>query len=101
MSRVVYKYLLQPLTTTTLSVPAGACVRHIGEQHGGLFAWIEHPSVVAPESPLTWLKLTVIGTGQTVPEPGRYVGTVTVPVLLQGLFVWHVYDTTPPTVPES
>ncbi len=98
MGRVVWKYPLIPtgadwVAQPVVPSPATARVLCVGEQDGGLLAWIE----VDPAGALGPLSLIVRGTGHNFDADGsRYVGTAFV-----GPFVWHVYEASTTPTPEA
>ncbi len=69
-------------------MPAGAVVLHVGIQHRILTLW----ALVDPDAAPSIRRFAVVGTGRPAPEDheGRHVGTV-----IEGLFVWHVFEESP------
>ena len=81
----IYKYPILP--STTISMPRGAVIRHVGEQSGTVYVWAE----VWDDRPDVTRRFCVVGTGAEAPvcvAPAKFIGTVQ---MKSGL-VWHVYD---------
>ena len=79
--RTIYKFALA--SSGHVEASADAQIRHIGEQNGTLFAWIE----VDPSKDIRSYRYRVVGTGHDIPEDLPYVDTVNMP----SGFVWHVF----------
>lgn len=86
MSRTIFKYPIT-LGLTTMSLPHGAIVRHVGvDPNEQLCLWAEidqsYPSSSTPRT--FW----VLGTGSLIPDDAiLYLGTFS-----QGPLIWHVYE---------
>jgi hypothetical protein len=81
--RVVYKFPLM-FGQQTILMQAGAKLLHAAAQHGRWMLWAE----IDPEAPLAGRMIGFVGTGDRAIEPGwQHITTV-----LDGDFVWHVYD---------
>lgn len=86
----IYKYPLPINSTTHISMPAGAIVRHIGcDPAGEPCLWAE----VDTDHPMENRIFHVMGTGHPCPEfaydghpRDRFFGS-----FVQGVFVWHVF----------
>jgi hypothetical protein len=81
----LYKYTLKPQGLTDLALPAGAIVRHVGEQYRVLHLWAEVDPAAAVEARAFYAAFT----GQEAPPGGSFIGTV---VYSGGDFVAHVYE---------
>lgn len=86
MSRTIHKYDL-PFASTKIPMPQGARVLHFGRQDGLLRVWAEGDLA----APFVERAFAVVGTGDPVPDIGRYVGTVPGDRSPD----WHLYETTP------
>ena len=81
----IWKWPLELTRDQTIAAPAGTRLLAVGDQGGRLMVWGE---VVVDHADRVRIDLAIYGTGHALPDnPGRYLGTV-----LQGAFVWHVYD---------
>lgn len=81
--RVVYKYELWPWQNT-YNVGANPIVRHVDEQNGKAFMWVEQDV-----SGVATVDILVVGTGVAFDGFGRFVGTV---MLRDEGLVLHVYE---------
>lgn len=74
-------------TVRSVAMPAGSIIRAVGvQQEGEACVWVESPD----DTGLRDLrKFLVVPTGDSVPDPGVYLGTVS-----DDPFVWHIYDVT-------
>jgi hypothetical protein len=83
--RTIWKYELAPMGVTSLDMPAGSLVLHVGEQLGVPVLW----ALVEPSREIERRTVRVYGTGHPITADGlgRYVGTVQ---MASGL-VWHVF----------
>jgi hypothetical protein len=83
--RTVYKYPLSIVDAQTVLIPSGATFRHVGLDPGGkLCVWAEVDTKNRSVSKTFYL----VGTGNPIPDtPVRFLGAV-----VQGPFVWHVYQ---------
>lgn len=91
MSEVIYKFPLQPLgetAVTVLTLPSGALLRAAAMQHGQLCLWMQVNRNNAPQA----RTFQVVGTGQPIPGNANFIATVQ-----DGSFVWHVFEILPPT----
>lgn len=87
MTTRIFKYPLAITREQTLQIPQRAkilCVQLQGDI--GLSLWAQ----VDDAEPVEAREIRVYGTGHEIAAPGTlaYVGTV-----LQGPYVWHVYET--------
>lgn len=91
--KTIYKYPIDITDRQNVSMPHGAILRHVGlDPTGALCLWAE----VDTENARQTMTIRVYGTGHTLTEAGRHLGSVT-----QDEFVWHVYEVTSrPAVPS-
>ena len=64
-------------------MPYGASILHVGVQDAQLYVWAE----VNTTAPLVDRHFHIAGTGHPIPVGLHFVGSV-----MDGPFVWHVYD---------
>jgi hypothetical protein len=84
MVSVMYKYQMsRGCEVEAFSMPKGTVVRHVDMQRGVLCLWAEVPPDSGP--PSEERRFTVVRTGR--PAEGVYVGTV-----MEGAYVWHVFE---------
>jgi len=84
----IYKYPLNIDDEQEVSMPLGAEILTVQLQHGRPHLW----AVVDDEQPnMCARKLVIIGTGNPMPEVGRYINTFQ---SVNGGFtlVWHVFE---------
>lgn len=85
-TRTIWKFPIDLADTITVPMPEGAKVLHVGTQQD----WV-HPTClwaeVDPDAPMVDRLFTFRGTGWTLGDVGRYVGTVH-----NDPFVWHIYE---------
>lgn len=82
--RAIFKYPLELSKLSRLKAPRGARLRHVGEQHGGLFVWLE----VDPDAPPVVYTFRIFCTGEPLAiDTDRPARTVQ---MASGL-VWHVF----------
>ena len=67
-----------------VSLPPYTNMRHFAYQHAVATIWAEVPE--ESMGPLFDFQLTIIGTGEGIPENGRHVKT-----WMQKEYVWHAY----------
>lgn len=85
--KVVFKYPLE-LGATTISLPSGTEILHVGEQDEELRLWALLPTSYETGSSRVFI---VLGTGHTCARKIiAHVGTVKI-----GAFVWHVFEVEP------
>lgn len=95
----VYKYpLYVPMKNsgsplTDILMPKNAKVVHVGLQEGVVTIWaeVDDDALQAAVSGREWdgRRFAVYGTGDTIPDDDAvHVGS-----LMDGIFVWHVYET--------
>lgn len=83
--KTIWKFLVDP-NGSSISLPRGAIVRHVGVQYGEVFIWAE----VDPEAKKELRQFRAYGTGHKLPpDPGRYIGTF---LLAGGSLVFHFYE---------
>lgn len=85
MRRVIWKFQLHIMERQQVFMPVPAtplCVQMQGERP---CLWVE----VDPNNPMGNVELTIVGTGQVVPEGSRYVNTF---LMNDGVLVFHVYE---------
>lgn len=89
MSVVIWKFELDPFIPG-ISMPAGAKLLYVGTQSGEhMRVWAE----VDPEAPRVFRRVVVVPTGNEVPHPLTYVGSVQMLVGPRNMeLVFHVYD---------
>lgn len=80
----IYKYPLQISDEQMISMPRRSIIRFVGPQDGVLCLWAEVP---ADEDRFVGRTFYIHGTGHTIPQGRRYVGSAVMPP-----FVWHVYE---------
>jgi hypothetical protein len=80
----IYKYPFAIESKTSISVPSGHVVMHVGLDPAGVpCVW----ALVEPEAPKIDIAIWVVGTGHDVPEEAcRHVGS-----FVQSAFVWHIF----------
>lgn len=83
----IHKFSFKVDDTVKVALPNGAVIRHVGKQGGPpghLTLWAE----VNPDKPTVERTLFVRGTGHPLPDGAiSFLGTV-----MDGPFVWHVYE---------
>lgn len=82
--KVVFKYALTGVETS-ISLPPGAEVIHVGAQRDSVCLWV----LQEPQAPQTVdRKFFIVGTGHhEVAQGMRHVGSVVLPA-----YVWHVFE---------
>lgn len=86
--RTVWKYQVSATSVETyLTIPRGAKALSAQGQNNTPTVWFE----LDPFAPTERRCFAVVGTGQHVPDGGRYVGTCQT---FGGLLVWHIYEVT-------
>lgn len=84
MARQVWKYTLERFGPSSLSVPIGAEILSVQVQGASVAMW----ALVDPSAPLVVRSFLLAGTGHDLPDGGLvHRGTV-----LDGVFVWHVFE---------
>lgn len=84
--KTVYKYQITPGGITTISMPDGAKIVHVGvDWIGSVCMW----AYVDTQQPSVDRKFIITGTGHELGDVERYVGTV-----IQRPFVWHIWEVT-------
>lgn len=83
--RTIHKYNLSQ--GQTFKLPVGSKLLHIAMQAGSICAWFEVDAVGETTEKRSFV---IVGTGHMVPEGTSHVGTV-----LDGIFVWHIYEDKP------
>jgi hypothetical protein len=84
---VIWKYPLQG-TRMEIEMPVGARLLAVQMQGTDPYLW----ALVNPENQRTRRRIAIYGAGHQMPaDPGRYVGTFQVTLLL-GDMVFHVFD---------
>ncbi|HET9144116.1 DUF7352 domain-containing protein [Actinophytocola sp.] len=71
-------------------LPAGAVVRHVGEQRGNITLWFESDFDLMDRKDSEGLesrRFLIRGTGHPIPDGVAYLGTVPM-----ASFVWHVFE---------
>ena len=97
MNKVVHKYPLHVGKVQQLEVPVGAKVLSVQVQGSSLCLWALVNA--DPEGRKRMIRVAVLATGQEVKESIKdwdYVGTA---MMMDGLFVWHVFTATNPSIP--
>lgn len=84
--KAIYKYRLQPATTSFVSMPAGARLLHVGDQFGDLLVW----ALVDGSAPWEAREFRVLGTGHPADnlDGFSHLGTVQ---QNGGMLVWHIF----------
>ncbi len=88
--KTIYKYYLKLAGSTVIELPIGSRILSVGNQRGDICIWAEVDTVspYTGKEPITEdIKFYVIGTGESVPDNLKYLGTVIIEP-----FVWHVYQ---------
>jgi len=87
--KVVWKLALSTVTMQTVTMPVGAQIIHVREQHGSPCIWFECDD----EAPKGTTQIAMCGTGWDRPpeEAWKYIGTVH---LDNGNLVFHLYERT-------
>ena len=81
--RRIYKYPID-LPVTPLHIPVDAVVLHVGlDPSGESCVWVNQDI----NSPNVYRDFYILGTGQSIPDGLKYVGTYK-----EGAFVWHVWE---------
>jgi hypothetical protein len=84
--RTIWKFTLAPGNAAGVSMPIGANILHVHEQHGDICLWAE----VDSKAPYELRRIAIYGTGHEMPaDPGAYIGSVH---LANGRLVFHVYE---------
>lgn len=92
-SRVVYKYTELLEFTVTVALPVGARILRVetaksrSQGRTALVFWAE----VDSDAPTEQRRFTVLGTGHSIPDD---VALEHVATVMDGHFVWHVYEVT-------
>ena len=82
----IWKFELE-ITVQNITIPTGAEILSVANQHGTICLW----AFVEPNNPKIERVIEVVGTGWML-EPmkkRKFIGTV-----LDGSFVWHVFERT-------
>lgn len=84
----VYKYTLDWDDYTTLMLPVGARILHFDVQHGKPQIW----ALVDPEAEMINRVFRLAGTGHPIIEEDiAHIGST---LMLDGKFVWHLFEVT-------
>jgi hypothetical protein len=86
--KTIWKYRLnENLENKVISVPQGAEFLSVQKQGESLCLWY----LVNPEALKEERKISIVGTGHTLPESfhGVYLGTVQ---YAEGSLIWHIFD---------
>lgn len=86
--RQIQKYVLNLSGDTSLYLPEGVVMLHVGLQHEVPMIWLAVPEVVVKRKEY---KITGFLTGGAVPYTACYIGTV---LIDNGNFVVHYFDMT-------
>ena len=85
MKKEIWKWLIEP-NETAVSIPVGAEILTIQEQHGEPRLW----ALVDPDAEKEERSFKVYGTGQLIKEkPGKYISTFQ---MHKGRLVFHVFE---------
>lgn len=82
MERTVWKYQVRH-GMNSIPMSVGHQILHFGMQGDSMFVWV----LVSPNEQRVNRVIEVVGTGSSVTDDARYVGTV-----FSGPFVWHAFD---------
>lgn len=82
----VWKFTLAMEEKQGVSMPQGAKILHLAEQHGELCLW----ALVDPDAAQEVREFVIAGTGHTSPTDG-HVGTA---LMKGGEYVWHLFEVT-------
>ncbi len=82
----IYKYEIKLDDDQTISLPTGAKILTVQIQGRIPYIWAMFDENLGGLEPR---KISVIGTGNPMPEVGRYIGTFQ---MLEGMLVWHVFE---------
>lgn len=86
MAMKIWKYPLQLTDDQTVSMPLGAQILHVAEQHEEVCLW----ALVNPEVMRADHAIRIIGSGQAISDdPGKFVGTF---MMHGGSLVFHVFS---------
>lgn len=92
VKRTIWKWSLDRVDVQTVNIPRGAMILSVQMQQGAPQIW----ALCDPTEPKVPRAFRIIGTGHEIPGyPGAYVATV-----IDGQFVWHVFECAPPTKAE-
>lgn len=82
----IWKYPITPNTSTTMSMPAGAKILSVHEQHGYVCMW----ALVEPKNELENRSFEVFGTGHDIVDIDMdYLGMAS---LDGGSLIFHVFE---------
>lgn len=83
--RIIYKYPLDILTDNVSTLPKDGKIIHVGRDPNGLICiWLE----INPDNELERRSFVLFGTGRPFDDDTlQHVGSV-----LDGHFVWHIYE---------
>lgn len=81
--KTIYKYTLDGIHTTKVSMPKGANVTSFDVQNNQFCIW----ALVDTESPMEERYFTIVGTGWELDGDECYIGMVQ-----QGSYVWHCLE---------
>lgn len=84
----VWKFALQLADLQSISMPSGAKILHVADQHGVVCMW----ALVDPSADRVTRTFTVIGTGHIAPSSGEYIGSA---LAHGGALTWHVFEEVP------
>lgn len=82
MTKVIYKYELNPFGVTELQIYNHATILKLGFQDNTPFLW----AIVDIEHSIKTVDFLMLGTGEAIPENAIYIDTA-----LQGEYVWHLF----------
>jgi len=83
--RTVWKYEIEVEDSPTIMAPGPLSIVHVEAVNGRLAVWVN----VQPGAPEESVHMEVRGTGHPSPDPWTCLHRATV---LDGPFVWHVYE---------
>jgi len=83
----IHKYKLAITDEQIVSMPRGALVLAVQEQHGELCFWAQ----VNTAEPLQARTFRVIGTGHPIPD-AKHLNHMATVLMHDGKLVWHVFE---------
>jgi hypothetical protein len=89
MARAVHKFQVEPGEFTDVPMPIGAEILHADVQGDAVFVW----ALVQPGAAnLINRRLAYFGTGKSIPDNARHIGTC---IERNWGLVWHVFEEVP------
>lgn len=79
----IWKFTIPMAESAEIEMPTGAQLLHVGMQNRSVQLWAQ----VNTEAPTTIRHFHVRGTGHSIPDNEKHVGSIQDPP-----FVWHLYE---------